>query len=388
MQGRSVMPYDISKPEDLPGYIQDLSAKEQRHWIHVFNSAYASCIKEDDSDAEKCEKSAFAQANAAVKAGRRVRGLRVAQLRKLRKELDDLLHELDDVLGWAEYEDQQDGDIAYGFPLGGTKQAEERERCRWQGCDERPTIEILHGDDQHAWLCAAHSTSWSSAADIVATKKVAHGIARKQFTDEHSPRVKAADIARPWEMVEKWLSQDLPVLGRPKIKGVKFAVLWDGDAIELEAEGEMAALSTRELSGVPPFAAKGTFTAKPRPHLWLHDTVSEKVPLPERLETLKALQLPETFTVLAHRPIRSRQDLAAVSEWAVRRPHSTGIVIRPARSRADEEVQNMDIKTLIQLVTDGLAQDEPNIEEIKQAVQDLKSQLGLEHDEDDAEKNQ
>lgn len=387
MTGRGKMPYDIDKLEDLPEYVQDLSAKKRRQWVHVFNSAYASCIADGGSKKE-CEKSAFSQANEAVKAGRRVRGLRVEQLRKLRKVVDDLSVELDDVLGWAEYSDQQD-DIAYGFPLGGTKADEERERCQHLECDERPTAEMLLSDGQHKWFCFSHRKAWEEdhADDIEAMKLIKHGIARKKFSDEHSPRFKAADMVQAWEQVEKNLLEGYTVLGRPKVKGVKFVVGWDGDAVELEAEGEMAAPATWDLAEIAPFSAKGIFTAEPKPRFWLYDTTDKELTFLEHLETLKALQLPEMFTVLAHRPIRSYQDLKAVGEWAVRRPHSTGITIRSVRPRTGKEEQEMDsVATLLQKASDGLSQDVPDIEEIKQAVQDIGTQLGLEPDDSEEAK--
>lgn len=58
------MPY--SSVAALPAHVKRLPAKKQRQWIHVFNSAYSSCMA-DEGDGTKCESSAFAQANGVVK---------------------------------------------------------------------------------------------------------------------------------------------------------------------------------------------------------------------------------------------------------------------------------------------------------------------------------
>ena len=58
------MPY--STTSEIPPAAKKLSAKRQRQWMEVFNSAHASCMAEGGSS-EKCEESAFAQAWGVVK---------------------------------------------------------------------------------------------------------------------------------------------------------------------------------------------------------------------------------------------------------------------------------------------------------------------------------
>lgn len=59
------MPYD--SVADLPAHIKAKPAKVQRQWMAVFNSAYASCMKDEFGSTSKCESSAFAQANGVIK---------------------------------------------------------------------------------------------------------------------------------------------------------------------------------------------------------------------------------------------------------------------------------------------------------------------------------
>lgn len=60
------MPFSIDKPKDLPENVQQLSDKKKRQWISIWNNANTSCMAKDGADKDKCESSAFAQANSAV----------------------------------------------------------------------------------------------------------------------------------------------------------------------------------------------------------------------------------------------------------------------------------------------------------------------------------
>jgi len=60
------MPYSMDQPEKLPENVRKLSEKKQKVWVEVFNSAYKACQEEEETP-EKCETTAFAQANGAVK---------------------------------------------------------------------------------------------------------------------------------------------------------------------------------------------------------------------------------------------------------------------------------------------------------------------------------
>lgn len=60
------MPFSIDKPKDLPENVQKLSDTKKRQWISVWNSSNKSCMAKDGADKDKCESSAFAQANSAV----------------------------------------------------------------------------------------------------------------------------------------------------------------------------------------------------------------------------------------------------------------------------------------------------------------------------------
>lgn len=60
------MPYSMEKPEDLSGNVQKLSKDRQEVWINVFNSAFKLC-QEHEPDLDKCEATAFAQANGTIK---------------------------------------------------------------------------------------------------------------------------------------------------------------------------------------------------------------------------------------------------------------------------------------------------------------------------------
>jgi hypothetical protein len=61
------MPYDIDDP-DLPENVKKLPAVKRRQWVHVWNSAYDSCI-EDGGEAGECESEAYERANGVVKEG-------------------------------------------------------------------------------------------------------------------------------------------------------------------------------------------------------------------------------------------------------------------------------------------------------------------------------
>ena len=61
------MPYRTTA--ELPPAVKSRikSAKGRRQWMHVWNSAYDKCIN-NGGTADRCESSAFAQANGVVKA--------------------------------------------------------------------------------------------------------------------------------------------------------------------------------------------------------------------------------------------------------------------------------------------------------------------------------
>src|SRR5437868_5512906 len=61
------MPY--KSVDELPDNIQKLSAKKQRQWMSIWNSAYSRCTS-GGKDAKACESSAFAQANGVVLSGK------------------------------------------------------------------------------------------------------------------------------------------------------------------------------------------------------------------------------------------------------------------------------------------------------------------------------
>ncbi len=60
------MPYSMNKPENLPENVQELTEEQQATWVNIFNSALKSC-QEHESDLDKCEATAFAQANGTIK---------------------------------------------------------------------------------------------------------------------------------------------------------------------------------------------------------------------------------------------------------------------------------------------------------------------------------
>lgn len=50
----------------LPPGVKDLPSDERRQWVHIWNSAYTTCMDKDGSDPEKCEAFAFRNANGVV----------------------------------------------------------------------------------------------------------------------------------------------------------------------------------------------------------------------------------------------------------------------------------------------------------------------------------
>jgi len=60
------MPYSGKDDPDLPSNVKKMGDKDKKQWVDVFNSAYASCTKDNGKKAD-CEKSAFAQANGVLK---------------------------------------------------------------------------------------------------------------------------------------------------------------------------------------------------------------------------------------------------------------------------------------------------------------------------------
>ncbi len=75
---------------------------------------------------------------------------------------------------------------------------------------------------------------------------------------------------------------------------------------------------------------------KENQHYWIYDIVYydekslENVPYEDRLKTLRSLDLPDEFTVLAQRPVVSEEQLEKVIDWAKSRPMSMGAYIRKA----------------------------------------------------------
>lgn len=61
------MPYSLDELDKLPENVQKLPADKQKIWVNTFNSAHEACMKGDDADKDKCESSAFVQANGVVK---------------------------------------------------------------------------------------------------------------------------------------------------------------------------------------------------------------------------------------------------------------------------------------------------------------------------------
>lgn len=59
------MPYSSTK--DLPASVRKLSPKQQRQWMHVWNSSYDACMKRDEGGTASCESEAFRKANGVVK---------------------------------------------------------------------------------------------------------------------------------------------------------------------------------------------------------------------------------------------------------------------------------------------------------------------------------
>lgn len=60
------MPYTMDQPENLPENVQKLTKEQQAMWVNIFNSAFKSC-QENETDLDKCEAEAFAQANGTIK---------------------------------------------------------------------------------------------------------------------------------------------------------------------------------------------------------------------------------------------------------------------------------------------------------------------------------
>lgn len=80
------MPYSGADDPDLPSNVKKMSDKDRRQWVDVFNSAYASCMK-DKNDADACETSAFKQANGVLKKEKSILSTFMDQLKGLfRKE--------------------------------------------------------------------------------------------------------------------------------------------------------------------------------------------------------------------------------------------------------------------------------------------------------------
>lgn len=74
------MPYD--SVADLPANVKNKPAKVQRQWMAVFNSAFASCMKDEFGSTAKCESSAFAQANGVIKDSKKASESMQMQLEK------------------------------------------------------------------------------------------------------------------------------------------------------------------------------------------------------------------------------------------------------------------------------------------------------------------
>jgi len=61
------MPYSGPDDKSLPSNVKKMPLNKKKQWVHVWNSAFSSCMKKDGASEKECESSAFAQANGVAK---------------------------------------------------------------------------------------------------------------------------------------------------------------------------------------------------------------------------------------------------------------------------------------------------------------------------------
>lgn len=132
-------PYSGANDNNLPEYIQELSEKDRRRWVAIFNSSYESCKTDGGKD---CEAEAFHTANGIVKPN---------------------------------------------------KKSHSRSSC--MECNEPPTMDILWCEGMaHAWLCDEHYQGFvqehgdpkDSTSDINKVLPITDGLARESMHDAKS----------------------------------------------------------------------------------------------------------------------------------------------------------------------------------------------------------
>lgn len=134
----------------------------------------------------------------------------------------------------------------------------------------------------------------------------------------------------------------------PKVYGERVVIVWNAEKEECQIFSEnfenykIAPYTFNApecvLEGILSVKSEEDWTPnlEKNQHYWLYDVVYhdgeslEEMPYEGRLETLRSLDLPNDFTVLAQRPVVSEDQLEKVISWAKSRPMSTGAYIRKA----------------------------------------------------------
>lgn len=217
-----------------------------------------------------------------TKIGRRVRQSKINDIRQLRKEFKDIKDELsefeeqfEEFLNWAEYADEKEENIEEQIGPG-------------------KTYELT----------------------------IPKGIAPLEGKLFVSPKVCGERVVLAWCEEERKclsISDDFE-----SCKTLPYTL----NAPECILEGILSVKSEEEW----------TPNLEENQHYWLYDIVYhngkslENVPYEDRLKTLRSLELPNDFTVLAQRPIVSEDQLEKVVEWANSRPMSAGAYVRKANA--------------------------------------------------------
>lgn len=236
-----------------------------------------------------------------LKVGRRVQQARIDQIKDLREQFDDIRRELtefegifEDFLSWAEYADLEEDPV------------------------------LISPEKIYQQIIPQKEISW----------------------------------------LEQWKEQEEKIFVSPKLSGIPFVLSWNpigggGFAVRPENIEHPYPYPAPEGFDSPSFVLEGILNVKSEdiclnkaqlkqllvkedsiaPHFWIYDIVYyedkslEELPYEDRLKILRSLSLPtKIFTVLAQRPVVSKDQLEGVLEWAKGRPHSKGAYIRKASS--------------------------------------------------------
>lgn len=308
-----------------------------------------------------------------VKAGRRVRQVRITQIQELLTQLKELEREIEGFLEWAEYRDvplisvidghyiQREGKQTPLVPTEFKPAVDERcicPECKHESGPAEGKTCIETKCPECGALMKAKEPTAVEPAKAAEVKVVAPGKRYSVMKPSMAGVTEYFSTDELWGWTQKKLESDHTLLGSPKIDGFRAVISKDGDtSVWFEDSKETKTPpGMPELTG-PSFVIEGEFTAKrgdrwlartqlagvvagkteARPHFWLYDLlyhdgedVSQR-PFTERLTLLKKLELPERhFTVLAQRSVRGQRDLGAVGKWAAGRLLSEGLFLRVA----------------------------------------------------------